>query len=173
MVKVCFDYGHGGNDPGATYKGRKESADNLDIGMKVAKRVGEFNIETAETRTSDINLSLKERADFANKGEYDYFISFHRNALKPEVANGAETFIHPKASRKARKLAKKIQKGLVACGFRNRGIKTSDFYVLSKTKMPAVLIEIGFIDNSEDNDLFDLNRREIIDRISNVIVSIK
>lgn len=173
MVKICFDYGHGGRDSGAVYKGRKESLDNLDLGMRVAERVAMFSLEIAETRTSDVSLGLGERVDFANKGNYDYFISFHRNAFRPEVANGAETFIHPKASPKARKLAEEIQKGLVACGFRNRGLKTADFYVLRKTKMPAVLIEIGFIDNSIDNDLFDLKRREIIHQISKAIVLAK
>lgn len=170
MVKICFDYGHGGRDPGAVYKGRKESQDNLDIGMRVAERVGMFNLVIGETRALDVGLSLQERVNFANKGDYDYFISFHRNAFKPELANGAETFIHPKASPKARALAEEIQKGLVACGFRNRGVKTADFYVLRKTKMPAVLIEIGFIDNSLDNELFDLKRRQIIHEISKAII---
>ena len=173
MVKICFDYGHGGKDPGAVYKGRKESMDNLELGMKVAERVGIYNLEIGGTRTSDVNLSLKARVDFANKGDYDYFISFHRNAFKAELANGAEVFIHPKASPKARRLGEAIQKGLVDCGFRNRGLKLAHFYVLSKTKMPAVLIEIGFIDNSGDNDLFDLKRNEIIDSISRAIINTK
>lgn len=173
MVKICFDYGHGGRDPGAVYKGRKESMDNLDIGMRVAERAGKANLEIGEIRTLDMDLSLRERVDFANRGSYDYFISFHRNAFKAELANGAESFIHPGASPKARKLAEQIQKGLVACGFRDRGVKTADFYVLRKTKMPAVLIEIGFIDNSGDNNLFDLKRREIIHEISKAIILIK
>ena len=134
--------------------------------------MGIFRLEIGETRTYDVNLGLKERVDFANKGDYDYSISFHRNAFKPEVANGAETFIHPQASPKARKLAEEIQKGLVTCGFRNHGVKTADFYVLRRTKMPAVLIEIGFIDNSGENELFDFKRRKTIHEISKVIVLI-
>jgi len=47
----------------------------------------------------------------------------------------------------------------VICGFKNRGVKKADFYVLRETKMPAVLIEIGFIDNSIDNALFDIKRK--------------
>ncbi|WP_353095832.1 N-acetylmuramoyl-L-alanine amidase [Tissierella praeacuta] len=92
MARLCFDYGHGGHDSGAIYNGRKESMDNLSIGMEVAKKVRLSDIYVDETRISDITLGLKERADF---------------------------------------------------------------YVLRKTKMPAVLIEIGFIDNALDNDLFD------------------
>lgn len=170
MVKICLDYGHGGRDPGASYKGRKESVDNLDLGMKLADRLRMSNLIVGETRTSDVDLTLNERVDFANRGSYHYFISLHRNAFKPEVANGVEVFIHPKASPKARKLAGEIQKNLAACGFRNRGVKTADFYVLRKTKMPALLIEIGFIDNSRDNELFDLKRNQIIDEISKAII---
>lgn len=173
MVKICFDYGHGGKDPGALYKGRRESMDNLELGMRVAEQVGIYSLEIGETRTRDMDVSLKARVDFANRGSYDYFISFHRNAFKPELANGAEVFIHPKASAKARGLAEEIQKGLVACGFRNRGVKTANFYVLRKTKMPALLIEIGFIDNSSDNELFDLKRKEIVHEISRAVIQTK
>lgn len=72
MVKICFDYGHGGRDSGAVYKGRKESVDNLEIGMRVAERGRIFSLKIRETRTSDVNLGLKERVDFANKGDYAY-----------------------------------------------------------------------------------------------------
>ncbi len=44
MVRICFDYGHGGRDSGATYKRRKESTDNLTIGMEVAERVSEIRV---------------------------------------------------------------------------------------------------------------------------------
>lgn len=170
MVRVCFDYGHGGKDSGAVYKGRKECIDNLSIGMEVAKRVRIFGVDVGETRTRDVNLGLKERCDFANVGGYDYFISFHRNAFKPEVGIGAETFIYTNASLRSRELARRMQDALVACGFKNRGIKTADFYVLRKTVMPAVLIEIGFIDNTSDNILFDIKRKEIIHQLTKAIV---
>lgn len=170
LVKVCFDYGHGGRDPGAVYNGRKESVGNLDMGSKVAEVVGEFDIEIGETRKTDIGLSLRKRVDFANKGNYDYFISFHRNAFIPEVANGVETFIYPKASPKAKALAEEIQRALVLCGFRDRGVKTADFYVLRATKMPAILIELGFIDNTSDNELFDQKRVELVEIISRAII---
>ena len=172
MVKICFDYGHGGLDPGATFKGRRESQDNLELGRRVADKLALYKIEVGETRTRDLNLSLRQRVDFANRAGYDYFISFHRNAFKPEMANGAEVFVHPQGSPKAKILAEEIQRGLVACGFRNRGVKSSNFYVLRKTKMPGLLIEVGFIDNSGDNRIFDENRQMIIDRISKAIISV-
>lgn len=170
MVRLCFDYGHGGKDPGAMYKGRKESNDNLSIGMEVAKRLRIFGVEVDEIRTIDVSIGLYERCVFANNGKYDYFISFHRNAFKPEVGNGVESFVYTNASLKARQLARKIQDSLVGCGFKNRGVKTANFYVLRETKMPAVLIEIGFIDNSTDNTLFDDKRKEIVHELSKAII---
>lgn len=170
MVRLCFDYGHGGLDSGAIYIGRKESIDNLNIGMEVAKKVRVSDIYVDETRTSDIYLGLNERVDFANNRNCDYFISFHRNAFYPEKACGVETFIYPNGSPKAGQLAESIQNGLVNCGFINRGVKKSNFYVLRKTKMPAILMEIGFIDNTLDNALFDNKRKEIIDELSRTII---
>lgn len=170
MVRLCFDYGHGGKDSGAVYKGRKESVDNLSIGREVASIIRSLGIEVGETRTQDVNMGLKERVNFANKGKYDYFISFHRNAYKPEKANGVETLIYTNASIKANKLAYRVQKALVQCGFRDRGVKKVNFYVLRETIMPAIIIEIGFIDNFRDNNIFDLNRKQIINEIVKAII---
>ncbi|MDR7857527.1 N-acetylmuramoyl-L-alanine amidase [Tissierella sp.] len=170
MVRICFDYGHGGRDPGAVYRGRKESMDNLSIGMEIAKRLRIFGLEVDEIRGADVTVGLEERCINANNGNYDYFISFHRNAFRPEEANGVETFVYTNPSIRARQLANEIQKNLEICGFRSRGVRTADFYVLKKTKMPALLIEIGFIDNSGDNAIFDYKRKEIVHQISKAII---
>lgn len=170
MARLCFDYGHGGNDPGAIYKGRKEKDDVLYIGKEVAKELRKHGVIVDETRRTDITMSLKERSNFENKGKYDYFISFHRNAFQPEKARGVETFTYTNQTTKAKGLAEKIQKSLVNIGFVNRGVKTANFHVLRETKAPAVLVEIGFIDNTEDNRLFDEKKEEIIKAISKAIL---
>ncbi|BDR76138.1 N-acetylmuramoyl-L-alanine amidase [Clostridium tetani] len=171
MARLCFDYGHGGVDSGACYKGRKESNDVLSVGKAVAEEVRRHGITVDETRTSDVTVSLNDRSNFGNRNSYDYFISFHRNAFKPEKAKGAETYTYLRASTKAKALAEKIQAGLVSVGFINRGVKTANYHVLRETRCPAVLIEIGFIDNSGDNALFDSKRNEIIREISKAILS--
>lgn len=171
MSRLCFDYGHGGEDPGATYNGRKESNDVLSIGRAVAVEVRRHGITVDETRTSDATVSLNERSNFENRNSYDYFISFHRNAFKPEQARGAETYTYLSASTKAKALAEKIQARLVSIGFVNRGVKTANYHVLRETRCPAVLIEVGFIDNSLDNNIFDCKRNEIIREIVKAILS--
>jgi len=170
MTRICFDYGHGGSDPGAVYKGRKESDDNLKLGLAVAKEVRRHGVIVDETRTTDKTMSLQTRSSIENKKNYDYFISFHRNAFKPEQANGAETFTYTSQTAKAKGLADKIQRELVKVGFRNRGVKKANFHVLRKTKAPAVLMEIGFIDNTSDNKIFDNKFDEIVVGITKAIL---
>lgn len=171
MNKICFDYGHGGTDPGAVYKGRRESQDNLSIGMAVAKELRKQGIKVDETRSKDIAVSLKQRSDFENKSDYDFFISFHRNAFKPETAKGAETYVYLTGSSESRLLAEKIQKVLVDVGYVNRGIKAANYHVLKETKSPAILIEIGFIDNTKDNEIFENQRMEIVNGITKAITT--
>jgi len=171
MVRLCFDYGHGGQDSGAFYKGRKESNDVLSLGKAVAAEVRRHGVTVDETRTSDSTVSLSQRSGFENRNSYDYFISFHRNAFQPEKAKGVETFTYLNAGAKSKGLAQKIQDGLVALGFVNRGVKEANFHVLRETKAPAVLIEIGFLDNSSDNSLFDTKGNEIIKVISKAILA--
>ena len=171
-MQILFDYGHGGKDPGAVYKGRKESDDVLKLGQAVAKQLRAAGIVVDETRTSDATLSLDERVKIELKKKYDYFISFHRNAFKPEKATGAEVFVYHAYNTKSKALAKKIQQALVNIGFRDRGVKEAEFYVLKHTKAPALLLEVGFIDNSNDNQLFDSMFEEIVVGIAQAILEV-
>jgi len=171
MARLCFDYGHGGEDSGAYYNGRKESNDVLNIGMAVASEVRRHGVTVDETRTNDATVSLDARCSLENRNVYDYFISFHRNAFQPELARGVETYTYINIGAKAKNLADKIQASLVAVGFINRGVKSANFQVLRETKAPAVLIEMGFVDNTIDNNFFDSNRNEIIKAITKAILA--
>ncbi|MFY9119184.1 MAG: N-acetylmuramoyl-L-alanine amidase [Syntrophomonadaceae bacterium] len=171
MAKICLDYGHGGKDPGTVYKGRKESNDNLSLGRAVAAELSGHGVEVIETRATDKTVSLGERSGIANSSGCDYFISFHRNAFKPEQAKGAETFVYTTPGTKSLQLGEKIQKAMADVGFVNRGVKKANFYVLRETKSPAVLVEIGFLDNTGDNKLFDSKRNEIIEAIVKAVLS--
>lgn len=168
-LRVCLDYGHGGTDPGAIYKARKEADDNLRLGKAVASSLRRKGIVVDETRVDGRYLSLAERVRLSNSKNYDYFISFHRNAFKPEIANGVEVYTYTTASWKAKALARRLQNALVKVGFRDRGVKAGKFYVLRRTKAPAILLEIGFIDNSKDNRIFDSKFKEIAESISREI----
>ena len=169
---ILFDYGHGGKDPGVMYKGRKEAQDVLKIGQAVAKRLRVAGIVVDETRTSEATLSLDERVKIELKKKYDYFISFHRNAFKPEQATGAEVYVYRAYNTKSKNLARKIQQALVNIGYRDRGVKEADFYVLKHTRAPALLLEIGFIDNNIDNQLFDTKFESIAEGLAKAILDV-
>lgn len=100
---------HRGKDPGATYKGRHESKDVLLVGQAVAKRLRAAGVIVDETRSADTTLSLDQRVKTELKKKYDYFISFHRNAFKPEQATGAEVYVYRAYNTKSKTLAVKIQ----------------------------------------------------------------
>lgn len=164
MAKWLLDPGHGGADPGATYNGIRE-CDNV---LKLALRIGELlksnNENVYYTRSTDTTLSLLERSKKENAGDYDYFISIHRNAYKPESARGCETHIYDQGG-VAEELANKVNSEMVRSGFINRGIKVSNFHVLRETKCPAILVEVGFIDNTLDNLIFDSKFEKIAQSI--------
>lgn len=166
----CTYSGHGLLDSGAVYKGRKEKSDNLKLGLAVAKEVRRHGVAVDMTRTEDVYLSLSDRSNFEKKRGYDYFISFHRNAFKAEKARGVETYTFTRQTPKAKSLASRIQRNLVAVGFLDRGVKKANFHVLRETRSPAVLIEVGFIDNTKDNELFDRKFDEIVEGITTAIL---
>lgn len=171
MARLCFDYGHGGNDPGATYNGRKESSEVLSLGRAVASEIRRHGVIVDEIRISDTTISLNDRSNFEKRNTYDYFISFHRNAYEPEKARGVETYTYLNPGAKSKSLAEKMQASLVALGFVNRGVKEANYHVLRETNAPAVLVEIGFIDNAGDNNLFDAKRNEIIKGLAKAILA--
>lgn len=171
--RVVVDYGHGGTDPGAVYKGRQEKDDTLKLGKMVTAKLRSEGILVDETRTGDETVELKDRSAFANRNGrdyYNYFISIHRNSYHLNTAHGAETYVYVTRNPLSVALATNIQKGLVDVGFRNRGVKESNFYVLRATYAPAVLVEVGFMNNDADNKIFDDNLEQIAQSIADAVI---
>ena len=154
MVKICIDPGHGGVDPGAVGPtGLKEKDVNLAVGLKLAELLKPI-AEVKLTRTKDIAVSLKDRAQIANSWGAGYFISVHSNSFTDRKVGGVETWAYAPGGN-GEKLAKAVQPELVkATGFANRGVKfNSGFAVLRNTRAPAILTETGFISNPAEEKL--------------------
>ncbi|MGI0484215.1 N-acetylmuramoyl-L-alanine amidase family protein [Pantanalinema rosaneae CENA516] len=150
---VVVDPGHGGPDPGAVGIGGIYEKDIvLDISLQVASLLENQGIQAILIRQTDVDLGLQPRVDLANRARATLFVSIHANAIsmsRPEV-NGIETF-HVAGSREGQRLAEHIQRQLLAgTGMRDRGVKRARFYVLVRTAMPAVLVEVGFVTGQED-----------------------
>lgn len=152
---IVFDKGHGGidssgtYDPGACGYGLKEADLVDDICNRTVNKLVNYDVQVRITPRSD---SLSERADFANNLNADYFCSMHINA---GGGTGFESYIYTDASTESERirtvLHDAIYNGFLASqGVVDRGKKSANFAVLRLTDMPAVLLEILFIDTAED-----------------------
>lgn len=164
--KVVFDPGHGGRDPGAINKNLELK--EKDLTMKVGRYLlgislaGDYLFDPVMTRISDLALSLKNRCIFANEKKADAFVSIHHNArLTQRPGLEIETYCYP-GSVKGRNFAEIVQAYLInelaeKMKVLDRGVKEKAFYVLRKTKMPAILVELGFITDDEEAKFLNKN----------------
>lgn len=143
---VVVDAGHGGDDRGGMRGVRiPEKMLALDMAERVDRLLRASGYKTVMTRTSDRFVSLPDRVRVANAQDDAVFVSLHFNASHNPDAFGIETFHH---SASGRLLAARIQDNLMrACRTIDRGVKRRGFYVLRHTRIPAVLVECGFLTN--------------------------
>ena len=164
---VVIDSGHGGSDPGAVYRGRREKDDTLRLTLAVGEILQENGIEVLYTRTTDVYLSPYERAVEANQAGVDFFLSIHRNSYPTDnEVMGVESLIYDLSGLKYQ-MAQEINEQLETVGFVDLGVKARpNLVVLKRTRMPAVLVEAGFINSETDNKLFDSNFQDIAQAIA-------
>ena len=145
---VVIDPGHGGPDPGAIgLGGLRETEVVLDVSKRVKKLLSEKGVKVRLTRNNEVDLDLPPRVLIANRTDADIFVSIHANASrgKRRDINGLETFYY--TGWRGRLLAKEIQKQIlkVSPGSPDRGVRQGRYFVIKNTRMPAVLVEIGFL----------------------------
>lgn len=171
MPGVILDAGHGGYDNGAQYNGRKEKDDNLRLALAVGEILSRNGIPVSYTRQSDIYQSPSEKARIGNASGADYFISFHRNSSpNPNQYTGVETLVYNDSGIKA-DMARNVNSQLENVGFKNLGVRERpDLTVLRRTNIPAILIEAGFINSDQDNQLFDSKFQDIAQAIADGIM---
>ncbi len=167
-----LDAGHGGSDSGAVYNGRLEKNDNLRITLAVGERLARSGERVLYTRTDDSTVDLTYRSTMANSAGATYFVSFHRNSAST-VGRGVEVYYYTglSAQSTAARMAAPVQDALVACGFHNRGVKQAKFSVLRRTSMPAILVELAFINNEAENAKLDSEFYRIADAIASALLS--
>lgn len=159
---IMLDAGHGGRDPGAVYNGRQEKDDTLALTLAVGEILQGRGIDVLYTRTTDVYESPYQKAMEANEAGVDFFVSIHRNSYPTDnTVSGVETLVYDKSGLKLQ-MAENINEQLEAIGFVNLGVKERPgLVVLRRTRMPAVLVEAGFINSDTDNQLFDENFDDI------------
>lgn len=156
--KVCLDPGHGGKDGGASANGIIEKWPNIQVGLLVRDMLKAHGLEVVMTRIGDSDASLQERTDLANRENVDAFISIHHNAAGNPEARGLEIY-HSVIGGEGKRLAELIHDRYMALipELPTRGVKTKTlqdgrdyYYVIRETRMPAVIIEGGFLTNLQD-----------------------
>lgn len=168
---IMLDAGHGGRDPGAVYNGRQEKDDALRLTLAVGEILQNNGIDVEYTRTTDVYETPYQKAMEANNAGVDFFVSIHRNSFPTDnEVSGIETLVYDLSGIKY-EMAQNINEQLEAIGFVNLGVKARpNLVVLKRTKMPAVLVEAGFINSDVDNQLFDNNFDDIAQAIARGIL---
>ena len=156
---ICLDPGHGGSDCGAVGPtGTQEKDNTLAISLLLRERLEKNGAVVVMTRDADKDVSypdstadeeLGARVDIANESGADIFISIHNDSFTNSSAAGTTTFHY--GDNEAVRLAGQVQKCLVdELGTRDRGSRFASFYVIRYTDMPAILVEVAFISNPEE-----------------------
>ncbi len=177
---IYIDAGHGGLDPGAIYKDIYEADINLNISLKLADILEKNGAIVLLTRTGDYDLSvnnavnrkrsdLSRRANIINDSKCDLYISIHLNSIASSTWRGAQVFyddINPNNKKIAEILQKRFKKDLKT----TREYKEmTDMYMYKRIKVPGVLVEAGFLSNS--NERYLLLKPTYQDKIANSIYS--
>ena len=169
--RIVIDPGHGGSDPGATYNGRQEKDDALGLAMAVGNLLKNAGYDVVYTRTTDVYNTPFEKATIGNNAGGDLFVSIHRNSSAiPGGYSGIQTLVYNDEGLKAQ-LARNINENLATLGFEDKGVvERPNLVVLKRTKMPAILLETGFINSEKDNALYDEKFNEIAQAIADGII---
>jgi N-acetylmuramoyl-L-alanine amidase len=145
---VFVDAGHGGSEPGTISQGIVEKDLNLSIALKVERILKAKGVDVIMRRRDDSYLHYMDIAPLANTSGADAFVSIHNNSFNGK-AYGTETWYYKRSESK--KLAGIVQNKLIKnTSSYNRGIKDGPYYVVKDTKMPAALVECGFMDNRNE-----------------------
>lgn len=151
---VVLDPGHGGKDPGAiSVQGFYEKGVNMSVAQKTAAKLKQRGISVIMTRYKDEFIELERRAEIANENRADLFVSIHADSSLNRSTKGYTVYIAEDASSGSQAAAKAISQRMSQITSNGNGIRRENYRVLVKTKMPAVLLEMGYISNHGEANL--------------------
>lgn len=155
---IVLDPGHGGKDPGAAGDENKEKELTLATAKKVKTKLEAAGAKVLMTRTGDTYPTLSDRVAFSKKNKADVFISIHFNSSSSSSANGIDTFYWT-TYKNEKALATYVQEAVIdSTGLKNRGVRTGNFQVIRENNMQAILIELGFISNPDEEAIIETSK---------------
>ncbi|MCL2236017.1 MAG: N-acetylmuramoyl-L-alanine amidase [Defluviitaleaceae bacterium] len=168
---IVLDPGHGGSDSGAVQGSRMEKNDTLRMALAVQQILQSMGQKVVMTRTTDTFVTLADRSVISNENNADIFVSIHRNSSVNPNANGVENYVFTTAPSTNVLYAQTVLSHVVNAGVQNNnGVIRANFAVLRNTTAPAMLLELGYITNARDNELFDQNFNAYANAIANGIL---
>jgi N-acetylmuramoyl-L-alanine amidase len=145
---VVIDPGHGGHDNGGQWGKVYEKHLALDTAVRLENNLKRMGYQTVMTRRSDYFITLPQRVSVANRCSNAIFVSIHYNYTWKEQVSGLETFYY---SHEGQKLAQYVQSSLVRhTKTVDRNAKFARFYVIRNCRLPAILVEGGFVSNERE-----------------------
>ena len=173
-VMIVIDPGHGGEDPGKVgVNGALEKELNLKIADKLKKLLEEKNIQVVMTREDDFvpeskREDLQKRVDLINEVKPEIVICIHQNSFTDQTVAGPQVFYHG-SSEISKQIAQMLQEELwLVDEEHQRQIKGNEnYYMLSETEVPTVIVECGFLSNAADEE--KLKTEEYQDQIAHAI----
>ena len=154
-AKIVIDPGHGGDDPGAvvTFSEKHEADHTLTTALLLKKELEDLGATVILTRDSDKSVSLENRAQLSNREQANAFISLHFDSGPNPNASGTTGYYFAATSENlAQTVNKYIARNLPV---KSQGTKFQNFLVLRENKQPSILLELGYLNNVEDNKLIE------------------
>ena len=169
---IVIDPGHGGVDLGAVFGVERESDETLKLSLSVQRLLQEKGQRVILTRNTDVFVSFDERRDISNRNNADLFVSIHRGASSNPAVHGVENLVFTSADDKNVLYAFDVLDEVVRAGVQdNRGVFRSNQQLLEDINAPSMMLEMGFITNVRDNQLFDQNFYAYADAIARGIMN--
>lgn len=154
-AKIVIDPGHGGDDPGAvvTFSEKHEADHTLTTALLLKKELENLGATVILTRESDKSVSLENRAQLSNREKANAFISLHFDSGPNSNASGTTGYYFTSTSENlAQTVNKYIARNLT---LKSQGTKFQNFLVLRENKQPSILLELGYLNNPDDNKLIE------------------
>lgn len=154
-AKIVIDPGHGGDDPGAvvTFSEKHEADHTLTTALLLKKELENLGATVILTRESDKSVSLENRAQLSNREKANAFISLHFDSGPNSNASGTTGYYFSSTSENlAQTVNKYIARNLT---LKSQGTKFQNFLVLRENKQPSILLELGYLNNPDDNKLIE------------------
>ena len=166
--RIAIDPGHGGSDSGAIGPtGIMEKSVTMRVSRELKRLLEAEGATVILTRTGDTEVSekgasatsveeLQARCDVANNANADIFLSIHADAFTNREVKGTTAYYYTKGTKQSKQLADNVRTALIdAIGTVDRGTQSCNFYVVKHTDMPAILVEISFISNPDEEKMMN------------------